>query len=81
MWCFLPINCEINVRWCHNCSFESFIWIIYFGNILGPAYNEKKDAKETAHYQWMFEIFNIAVNDFDSKKPTPCNQTHKRNPV
>ena len=44
---------------------------------LGPAYNEKKDAKETARYKWVLavtELFNIAVNDFDAKKSAHCSQ-------
>ena len=38
---------------------------------LGPAYNEQKDAKETARYKWVLivtELFNMAVNDFDAKQ-------------
>ena len=33
---------------------------------LDPAYNEQKDAKETARYKWVLvvtELFNMAVND------------------
>ena len=40
-------------------------------NTLGPAYNEQKDAKETARYKWVLvvtELFNMAVNDFDAKQ-------------
>ena len=38
---------------------------------LGPAYNEEKDAKETALYKWVLvvtKLFNMAVNDFDAKE-------------
>ena len=38
---------------------------------LGPAYNEQKDAKETAHYKWVLvvtKLFNMVVNDFDAKQ-------------
>ena len=38
---------------------------------LGPAYNEQKDAKETARYKWVLvvtKLFNIVINDFDAKQ-------------
>ena len=38
---------------------------------LGPAYNEQKDAKETARYKWVLvvtKLFNMVVNDFDAKQ-------------
>ena len=41
-------------------------------NTLGHAYNEQKDAKETARYKWVLvvtKLFNMAVNDFDTKQP------------
>ena len=41
------------------------------GNTLGPAYNEQKDAKETARYKWVLvvtKLFNMAVNDSDAKQ-------------
>ena len=38
---------------------------------LGPAYNEQKDAKETARYKWVLvvtKLFNMVVNDFFDAK-------------
>ena len=40
---------------------------------LGPAYHEQVDAKKTVRCRRVLivtEVFNIAVNDFDAKKPT-----------
>ena len=45
--------------------------IPHYQHTLGPAYNEQKDAKETARYKWVLlvtELFNMAVNDFDAKQ-------------
>ena len=45
--------------------------MFYVDSTLGPAYNEQKDAKETARYKWVLvvtKLFNIAVNDFDAKQ-------------
>ena len=36
-----------------------------------------KDVKEAGHYEWVLlvtELFNIAVNDFDAKKPARCGR-------
>ena len=44
---------------------------------LGPANNDRKDAKETGHYKWVFvvtKLFNIKVNDFDAKKSARHSQ-------
>ena len=53
--------------WHHQC-----VWICLTAtSTLGPAYNEEKDAKETARYKWMLvvtKLFNMAVNDFDAKE-------------
>ena len=41
--------------------------------ILGPVYNKCKDAKGTAHSEWVLivtKLFNLAVNDFDAKRLT-----------
>ena len=43
----------------------------YKTTTLGPAYNEQKDAKETARYKSVLvvtELFNTVVNDFDAKQ-------------
>ena len=49
----------------------SIIFLFIIVHTLGPAYNEQKDAKETARYKWVLvvmELFNMAVNDFDAKQ-------------
>ena len=46
-------------------------------NTPDPAYNEYKDAKETARYKWVLiveELFNMAVNDSDAEKSAPFSR-------
>ena len=42
-----------------------------------PAYNQYKDAKETARYRWVLivtELFNMAVNDSGAEKSAPFSR-------
>ena len=51
-------------------TFKALIFI-WNRSTLSPAYNEQKDAKETARYKWVLvvtKLFNMAVNDFDAKQ-------------
>ena len=62
-----------------QCNIKLFF---YFGRwTLMPlhwsAYNEYKDAKETARYKWVLvvtELFNTAVIDFDAMKTACCSR-------
>ena len=53
---------------------QKSVWIvlkIFKESTLGPAYNEQKDAKETARYKWVLvvtKLFNTAGNHFDAKQ-------------
>ena len=58
----------INLECLQKLLFHRFVKINF---TLGPAYNEEKDAKETARYKWVHvvtKLFNMAVNDFDAKE-------------